>query len=463
MREKSTLKTRIAISTAIVILVLLVCTSVVSGAITGATKLLPAGTYISGGEVSINIEGLGAGNEKVNISFTSTNLRPTATPAIQITNFPMPFAFVNGWTNISGTNVKEIRLDITDQAGPSVNKINSSLTATERKLWEQYLVKKEPYQLIKFSGTPAAAGDVGLTIWMNGTVAAGANNPANLKFTPQGVSSGDLTIGVYNGNTYVNSWTLIIGSAPSPDQGSNSDYSTAPSAPVAAKAAVAAPAAHTATIPIAKEGQTLVTTSVSTPTDATVDATVTVEQGTTITDPAGNFVNSVSIEQVSVQDVPSMEGAGFAFSGVAVECGPEGVTFSEPASLTFSLTQAQWDLALAQANGNPALMEVQYYDKATQSWVGVPTTVDLATHEVTALVDHFSLFALVIIQAPPATPVAEFTAAGVSPRLTREPGTPIAKPPVTTVKPTPAPFVSVPAMIGVLVVAGLAYTLTRKK
>jgi len=458
MKEKSKLKTRIAISTAIVIFVILVCTSVVSGDITRADKISPAGVYIGNEGVSINLLGLGAGNEKVNISFTSTNLRNTTTPAIQLTNFPMPFAFVNGWTNISGTNVNSVTLEVIEQ-----NNDNPSETKAP-PLNTQYLVKKETYKLIKFSGTPAAAGDVGLTIWMNGTTAVGANNPANLKFTPQGVSSGDLTIRVYNGNIYVNGWTLTIGPAPAFDYGTDSGGGAAPSAPVAAKAAVAAPAGQQqVTMLIAKEGQTLETYSVSTPTEATVDATVTVEQGTTITDPAGNFVNTVSIEQVSVQDVPSMEGAGFAFAGVAVECGPEGVTFSEPASLTFSLTQAQWDLALAQANGNPALMEVQYYDKGTQSWVGVPTTVNILTHEVTALVDHFSLFALVIIQAPPATPVAEMTAAGVSPGLTREPTTLLAKPPVTTPKPTPAPFVSVPAMIGVLVVAGLAYTLTRKK
>jgi len=456
--------------TAIIIFIILACTTAVSGYT--ADKISPTGQYIGSGEVSIDIGTilvpLVAG-DNVNISFSSTNLRPTATPAIQMTNFPMPFAFVTGWTNISGTNVKEIRLDITDQAGPSINKMNSSLTATERKLWEQYLVKKETYQLIKFSGTPAAAGDVGLTIWMNGTVAAGANSPANLKFTPQGVSSGTLTIGVYNGNSLIKSWDLIIGSPPPAppnyDVGS-SGGGAAPSGPAApaAQAAPAAPAGQQqATIPIAKEGQTLVTTSVSTPTDATVDATVTVEQGTTITDPAGNIVNTVSIEQVSVQDVPSMEGAGFSFAGAAIECGPEGVTFSEPATLTFSLTQAQWDLAMAQANGNPSLMEVQYFDKGTQSWVGVPTTVDLATHTVTASVTHFSLFALVIIQAPSATPAAAVPTAGVSPGLTRAPTTLLAKPPVTTPKPTPAPFVSVPAMIGVLVVAGLAYTLTRKK
>jgi hypothetical protein len=296
--------------------------------------------------------------------------------------------------------------------------------------------------------------------------------PATLTFTLNGVSSGNLQIRVKEGATTRLDTTLIIKAPPGPvvnydvgGSGGGAAPAAAKAAVVApAKAAVVAPAAQPVTVPLAPAGQTLTTLTVSTPTDATVDATVTVEQGTTITDPAGNFVNSVSVSQVSVQDVPSMAGgAGFAFGGYAVECGPEGITFSEPASLTFSLTQAQWDIAMAQANGNPALMEIQYYDKGTQSWVGVSTTVNLATHEVTALVDHFSLFALVIIQAPPATPVAEMTAAGVSPGLTRESTTLLAKPPVTTRKPTPAPFVSVPAMIGVLVVAGLAYTLTRKK
>jgi hypothetical protein len=95
--------------------------------------------------------------------------------------------------------------------------------------------------------------------------------------------------------------------------------------------------------------------------------------------------------------------------------------------------------------------------------VGIPTTVDLATHTVTGSVTHFSLFALVVVQAPSATPAAAVPTGGVSPGLTKPATTLIARPPVTTAKPTPAPFVEIPAMIGVLVVAGLAYTLTRKR
>ena len=462
MRVKNNLKVRVVTITAVIILAILTCTAFVSGYT--ATKISPLGQYIGGGDVSINLIGLSAAapNKQVNISFSSTSLRPTTTPAIQLTNFPMPFAFITGWTNISGTNVNKVRVDIWEQDG---------ITKWEQEqippLNTQRLVKKETYQLIKFSGTPTVAGaDVGLTIWMNGTITGTPDNPANLKFTPQGISAGTLTIGVYNENTLVNSWDLFIGSySPPPDFNVGSDGGgAAPSGPAAAPAAAVAPSTQQVTMLIAQEGQTLATYSVSTPTEATVDATVTVEQGTTITDPAGNFVNSVSVAQVSVQDVPSMpEGAGFSFGGYAVQCGPEGVTFDQPASLTFSLTQDQWDAALAQANGNPALMEVQYYDKATQSWVGVPTTVNTATHEVTALVDHFSLFALVIIQAPPATPAAGVpTAAGASPTITTSPTIILAKPPATP-KPTPTPFVSIPAMIGVLMVAGLAYSLAKKR
>ena len=465
MTEKSRLKIRVALTTAIIIFVILACTTVVSGYT--ATKVLPIGSYIqNGGDVSIDLNGLTPGDQ-VNLSLSATSIRNTTNPSIEATSFPMPFAGVSGtsWTNASSTNVKQLTLKVTEQDGTIYLYDNN--TIPNPKIFGRRDIKKETYQLIKLSGTPAVVGtDVSLTLWMNGTVTGTPNDPANLKFTLQGVSSGDFVIGVYNGNALVSSWSFSIASPPSPPPDFNvgSDGGAAPAGPAAAPAAVVAPSTQQVTMLIAQEGQTLATYSVSTPTEATVDATVTVEQGTTITDPAGNFVNSVSVAQVSVQDVPSMpEGAGFSFAGYAVQCGPEGVTFDQPASLTFSLTQDQWDAALAQANGNPALMEVQYYDKATQSWVGVPTTVNTATHEVTALVDHFSLFALVIIQAPPATPAAGVpTAAGASPTITTSPTIILAKPPATP-KPTPTPFVSIPAMIGVLVVAGLAYSLAKKR
>ena len=469
MIKERKLKTRIARTAAIIIVAILACMTVVSGYT--ATKALPVGEYIQNGQAfSINVNGLVAGDQ-LNFTVSTTNLRPTATPVIEATSFAMPYAAVSGtsWTNASSTNVNQLILKVIEQDGTIL--LYDNTTATTPKIFGLRDIKKETYQLIRLSGTPAVAGaDVGLTLWMNGTVTGTPNNPANLQFTLQGASSGALTISVYAGNTLISTWQLFIGNPPSPPPNFDvgSDGGAAPSGPAAGAApagvVAAPPEQQQVTMLIAQEGQTLATYSVSTPSEATVDATVTVDQGTTITDPAGNFVNTVTIEQVSRQDVPSMpEGAAFSFAGTAVNCGPEGVTFSEPATLTFSLTEAQWDLAMAQANGNPSLMEVQYFDKGTQSWVGVPTTVDLATHTVTASVTHFSLFALVIIQAPSATPAAAVPTAGVSPGLTRAPTTLLAKPPVTTPKPTPAPFVSVPAMIGVLVVAGLAYTLTRKR
>ena len=465
MTEKSRLKTRVALTTAIIILAVLVCTTVVSGYT--ATKALPVGSYIlSGEDLSINLIGLTAGDQ-VNLSFAATRIRNTTNPSIQATSFAMPFAGVSGtsWTNATSTNVKQLTLKVTEQDGTIY--LYDNTTIPDPKIFGRRDIKKETYQLIKLSGEPAVVGtDVSLTLWMNGTVTGTPNDPANLRFTLQGVSSGEFVVGVYNANTLVSSWSFSIALPPSPppDYNVGSDGGAAPAGPAAAPGAAVAPSTQQVTMLIAQEGQTLATYTVSTPTAATVDASVTVPQGTTITDLSGNFVNSMSISQVSVEDVPSMpEGAGFAFGGYAVQCGPEGVTFSQPASLTFSLTQDQWDAALAQAGGNPALMEVQFYDKATQSWVGVTTTVNTATHEVTALVDHFSLFALVIIQAPMETPVAEVpTGEAVPPGLTTEPTIILAIPP-TTPKPTPTPFVSVPAMIGVLAVAGLAYSLARKR
>jgi PKD repeat protein len=339
-----------------------------------------------------------------------------------------------------------------------------------------------PAPVAGFTGTPTS-GAAPLTVTFTDTSTSAIPIASWLWDFGDGTSSTDVNpthiytnVGIYVVNhtvtNTIGNWssafeTIMATAAPSSggeviyDTGRGSGGGGAPSGPAAAVAPAGQPAVE---FRIAEEGQTLATYTVSTPSEATVEASVTVERGTTITDPAGNFVNSLSVSQVSVEDVPSMpEGAGFSFSGYAVQCGPEGVTFDQPVSFTFSLTQAQWNDALAQANGNPALMEIQFYDKATQSWVGLPTTVNAATREVTALVDHFSLFALVITQAPPATPAAEVpTVAAVSPVPTTEPTIIIAKTP-TTPKPTPTPFVSIPAMIGVLVVAGLAYSLARKR
>jgi hypothetical protein len=296
MRETSNLKTRIAIMTAILLVAILACTMAVSGYT--ATKVLPTGdSIVNGQSFSINMNGLVAG-DNLNFTVSTTNLRPTGSPVIEATSFPMPFAGVAGTskTNISGTNINELILKVTEQGGTIYLVDNTTLP--NPKIFGTIDIKKETYQLIRFSGTPAVAGsDVGLTLWMNSTVSAapGPNDPANLQFTFNGASSGTLTIGVYAGNTLINSWLLVIGG---PSSSPNYDVSSgggggAPSGPVAAPAAAPAVAAppeqQLVTMLIAQEGQTLATYSVSTPTEATVDATVTVEQGTTITSPTGNF------------------------------------------------------------------------------------------------------------------------------------------------------------------------------
>lgn len=465
MSVKTRMKVRVVTITAIIILAILTCTPFVSGFNAILISPTDINNVYPGDTVTIQIDGLLAGNA-FTTRLTSTDLA-TSGGTVTFSNFNMPFGFDAGTatTTLTTTGIPgDTTLSVTEAIGPP---ITITGTGSPNTIISARDITAQVYKTISISGTPSGS-TIAIDYTVGGTSVSGIPAASEyLTFTLNGINTGNLRIRV-NDDAPPLDTTLRIVARPVPEPsyetggGSSVASSSGPSGPAAAAAAVA-PAAQPVTVPIAKEGQTLTTLTVSTPTEATVEASVTVEQGTTIIDPAGNFVNSVSVSPVSVQDVPSMpEGAGFSFSGYAVQCGPEGVTFSQPAALTFSLTPEQWDAALAQANGNPALMSVQYYDKESASWVSVPTTVDEGAHTVTGHVSHFSLFALIIVQAPPATPAAEVPiTAGLSPTVTTAPKVSLAKTP--TPKPTPTPFVSIPAMIGVLVVVGMAYTLARKK
>jgi hypothetical protein len=463
--EKCKLKNRITISTAIIIFTILTCIACVSGFDAFLISPTDINNVYPGDTVMIRIDGLLTGNA-FTTRLTSTDLA-TSGGTVTFSNFNMAFGFATGTatTTLTTTGIPGDTTLLVKEADDTTNTITG--TGTPNTITSNRDITKQVYKTISISGTPSGS-TIAIDYTVGGTSVSGIPAASEyLTFTLNGINTGNLRIRVNDATSLDKTLRIVASPVPQPsyEQGASSSVasSSGPAAAPAAAAAAVAPAAQPVTVPIAKEGQTLTTLTVSTPTEATVEASVTVDQGTTIIDPAGNFVNSVSVSPVSVQDVPSMpEGAGFSFSGYAVQCGPEGVTFSQPAALTFSLTPEQWDAALAQANGNPSLMSVQYYDKESASWVSVPTTVDEGAHTVTGHVSHFSLFALIIVQAPPATPAAEVPiTAGLSPTVTTAPKVSLAKTP--TPKPTPTPFVSIPAMIGVLVVVGMAYTLARKK
>jgi len=227
---------------------------------------------------------------------------------------------------------------------------------------------------------------------------------------------------------------------------------------------------QTGALVTAKEGQTLQTTTLSTAKDASVAASITVPLSTTVRGPDGLVINTISIQGINVADVPSVpDGATYSFAGLAITCSPDGATFSQAASLVFSMTPEQWNTALEKANGNTALMTVMYYDTKSASWVGVPTTVNPTTHTVTASITHFTVFGLFIDKTGTTPVVMETTTTPGEVPTTAMPTPQKTVAPVTTTPAAEVPGEGIPLpfiagiIIVIIAIAGVGYYFFTKK
>jgi len=166
--------------------------------------------------------------------------------------------------------------------------------------------------------------------------------------------------------------------------------------------------------------------------------------GVTALDGAGSPLSAIGIAPVS-----TLPGASsLTFSGYAVDCTPAGATFSPAIDLVFTLTGNEWAALLGKAGGDPARLVVQGYDTATGAWTACPTSANAVARTVTALVSHFSTYALFIEESaePPVTPGPTETAK-------------IPAAAATTAPPPPAETGEIPFVwiaLAVLVVAALA-------
>jgi len=99
-----------------------------------------------------------------------------------------------------------------------------------------------------------------------------------------------------------------------------------------------------------------------------------------------------------------------------------GITFSQPVSICFKLTQDQW----ADFKQRPNDFQVQYFDDAEAPfrWVSLPMTMDPELYELCTETDHLSIYALAVKNVVEEVPITGAT-------LTRTPT------PVPTDTPTP--------------------------
>lgn len=94
------------------------------------------------------------------------------------------------------------------------------------------------------------------------------------------------------------------------------------------------------------------------------------------------------------EDVPAApEGAVVITPYYEIE--PEGTTFSPQVACTF-----EYDLWGLPDGADPDNLSVMYRDTSAQQWLPLTTTVDAAGEKVTAMLDHLSLYTVMLLPSP---------------------------------------------------------------
>ncbi|MFA5397341.1 MAG: PEGA domain-containing protein, partial [Methanogenium sp.] len=119
---------------------------------------------------------------------------------------------------------------------------------------------------------------------------------------------------------------------------------------------------------------------------------LTVDAGVVARDALGLPQGTISIVAVPITSLPapspgeigSIEYPGMLY---AFDCSPDGMTFSPAISLTFVLSEEEWEKYGEKA-------EVGWFNSATGVWEAVTGVADADTRTITIQIDHFSTYAL---------------------------------------------------------------------
>jgi hypothetical protein len=120
--------------------------------------------------------------------------------------------------------------------------------------------------------------------------------------------------------------------------------------------------------------------------------------GTVPKNAQGGYLLNLTIRRIS--DIPPVPaGSMFSFAGYAYEIEPSGATFDPYATLTITVSEADW------AGLQGRLMFIKWYNPATSAWEDIPTSVDPAARTASARITHTSVFALFADNPPGTAPV----------------------------------------------------------
>ncbi len=131
-------------------------------------------------------------------------------------------------------------------------------------------------------------------------------------------------------------------------------------------------------------------------------ATISLGLGVVATDTNGSPLSSISITRISGENLPGASPkTALSAAGMFYEILPDGVTFSPPVPVSFTIPHAQWGYEYV----------IQEFDHATGTWQVLPGSYDPKTGIITTHISHLCCFALFT-----KAPVVENT---VSPKPTK--------------------------------------------
>jgi beta propeller repeat protein len=146
----------------------------------------------------------------------------------------------------------------------------------------------------------------------------------------------------------------------------------------------------------------------------------------------GVRLNNISIRSLDENEVAPLSPGEF-FEGIAYELLPEGATFDPALTLTLVVPEGKWSSSKQYS--------LQWYNRTSNRWEEISTTINAGSHSVSARLGHFSVVGLFSYEIPVTTTTA----------------TPIISPPVTT---TPMSL-----LIGLFAVgaAGMVWWVRRRR
>jgi hypothetical protein len=430
----------------------------------------PAVPLYNGDAISIQVTGLSTG-DSFKYRITSSDLN-TMGDTIVSNNVNLPFGFKSyPNTHLSTTGYNLIANPLTIDYNNGAAHINPVFPANTNPIDLTNYAGDPGDYVVTLKGTKIPGSITTIDYSVNGTIATVPKpDPQILTFTIKNTYSGHLTIEVFDGSTSKFSATYTI-TTPSPTPvptSSGGGDNDNPPAPAEKKGPQLAPPGYPSssmTLRHNEDGKVLSESAMDTNPDPGFTAKMQIKPGTKVVTEAGKPVDIITLTPLDPASIPEAKGGVFSFAGIAVECEPSGTQFiGGEATLSITLSPELWATTLENIGGNPADLTVGFYDVTSGSWIYVPSTVDPATHTISARITHFTMYGLVYKTGQESSTIlmantspAPSIAAGITdaPQIT----------PVKTLLAPPSPTKSpgLPGIVVLAVICGVTLLIRKKK